>query len=54
MAHRFIQEEKFKNISLKLDQIPMHTSNIVRTANTEMKDSYRPSTPINTGKYIMQ
>lgn len=33
----------------------MHTSNIVRTstANTDKRDNYRPSTPINSSKYIM-
>ncbi len=55
MSQRFPQEEKFKNITLKFEQAPMHSSNIVRTnaTNADKKDNYRPSTPLNSSKYIM-
>lgn len=54
MSHRYGQEDKFKNITLKLEQVPqMHASTIVRASPAD-REHYRPSTPISNSKYITE
>lgn len=51
MSHRYAQEEKFKNITLRLEDVPqMHASTIVRASPAD-REHYRPSTPISSSKF---
>lgn len=52
MAQRPTQEDKFKNITLRLDPVALSTSHIVR--NSDYRELPRPSTPVNSSSYITQ